>query len=59
MLRVDGGRGFTGSNPIPNECEHVLRGGAWNYFSQGLRATNRVHHAARFRATMAGFRCAL
>jgi formylglycine-generating enzyme required for sulfatase activity len=58
MLRVDGGRGFTGSNPIPNECEHVLRGGAWNYFSQGLRATNRVHHAARFRATMAGFRCA-
>jgi serine/threonine-protein kinase len=57
-LRADGGKGFTGSNPIPNECEHVLRGGAWNYFSQGLRATNRVHHPARFRATMAGFRCA-
>lgn len=57
-LRRDGGQGFTGTNPIPNECEHVLRGGAWNYFPQGLRASNRVHHPGRFRATMAGFRCA-
>lgn len=57
-LRDDGKRGFTGSNAIPSECEHVLRGGAWNYFAQGLRSTNRVHHPARFRATMAGLRCA-
>jgi formylglycine-generating enzyme required for sulfatase activity len=50
--------GFTGSNPIPTECEHVLRGGAFNYSRTGLRATNRVHHPGRFRLVMSGFRCA-
>jgi len=51
--------GFTGSNPIPDECEHVLRGGAFNYDPYGLRASNRVHHPGRFRLVMSGFRCAL
>jgi formylglycine-generating enzyme required for sulfatase activity len=50
--------GFTGSNPIPTECERVLRGGAFNYPSEGLRATNRVHHPARYQLVMSGFRCA-
>jgi formylglycine-generating enzyme required for sulfatase activity len=57
-LRRSGKTGFTGSNPIPTECEHVLRGGAFNYAGPGLRSSNRVHHAARFRLVMAGFRCA-
>lgn len=57
-LRRQGKQGFTGTNPIPTECEHVLRGGAFNYFPYGLRSTNRVHHAGRFRIAMAGFRCA-
>lgn len=57
-LRARGLQGFTGSNPIPTECERVLRGGAFNYEPSGLRATNRVHHPARYRMLMAGFRCA-
>ena len=57
-LRQNGKKGFTGANPIPTECEHVLRGGAFNYAGPGLRASNRVHHAARFRLVMSGFRCA-
>jgi formylglycine-generating enzyme required for sulfatase activity len=57
-LRSQGLQGFTGSNPIPHVCEHVLRGGAFNYDANGLRATNRVHHPAHFRLVMAGFRCA-
>ena len=57
-LRADGNQGFTGSNPIPDECEHVLRGGAFNYDAFGLRSTNRVHHPARFHLVMSGFRCA-
>lgn len=57
-LRAKGQQGFTGSNPIPHECEHVLRGGAFNYDAFGLRATNRVHHPGRFKIVMAGFRCA-
>jgi formylglycine-generating enzyme required for sulfatase activity len=57
-LRKRGQKGFTGSNPIPKECERVLRGGAFNYPGSGLRASNRVHHPARFRLVMAGFRCA-
>jgi len=57
-LRAHNLQGFTGSNPIPNECERVLRGGAFNYDAPGLRATNRVHHPARYRLLMAGFRCA-
>ncbi|HVW25686.1 MAG TPA: formylglycine-generating enzyme family protein [Polyangiaceae bacterium] len=57
-LRRSGRRGFTGSNPIPTECEHVLRGGAFNYTAEGLRATNRVHHPGRFRLIMSGVRCA-
>lgn len=51
--------GFTGANPIPDECERVLRGGAFNYPGHGLRATNRVHHPPRFRLVMSGFRCAV
>lgn len=58
QLRQEGKQGFTGSNPIPRICEHVLRGGAFNYDGPGLRATNRVHHPGRFRLVMAGFRCA-
>jgi len=57
-LRRSGRQGFTGSNPIPTECEHVLRGGAFNYDGEGLRATNRVHHPGRFRLVMSGVRCA-
>lgn len=57
-LKAGGRQGFTGSNPIPNECERVLRGGAFNYGGAGLRASNRVHHPGRFRLIMSGFRCA-
>jgi formylglycine-generating enzyme required for sulfatase activity len=57
-LRAEGKQGFTGSNPIPSTCEHVLRGGAYNYGAAGLRVTNRVHHPAAFRLLVAGFRCA-
>lgn len=57
-LRAKGIKGFTGSNPIPTECERVLRGGAFNYRGPGLRATNRAHHPPRFRLVVAGFRCA-
>jgi len=57
-LRAEGKRGFTGSNPIPTECEYVLRGGAFNYFPGGLRTTNRVHHEPTARLVMSGFRCA-
>jgi formylglycine-generating enzyme required for sulfatase activity len=58
-LRQKGTKGFTGSNPLPTECERVLRGGAFNYAGPGLRSSNRVHHPARFRLVMAGLRCAL
>jgi formylglycine-generating enzyme required for sulfatase activity len=51
-------QGFTGSNPIPTECEHSIRGGAYNFDPHGLRATNRVHHPGRFRIPMLGLRCA-
>jgi formylglycine-generating enzyme required for sulfatase activity len=57
-LRRAGKRTFTGSNPIPTECEHVLRGGAFNYGAEGLRATNRVHHPGHFHLIMSGVRCA-
>lgn len=56
-LRRSKTRGFTGSNPIPTECERVLRGGAWNYAARGLRSSNRVHHAHHFRINVAGIRC--
>ncbi len=57
-LRRTGKQGFTGTNPIPVECEHVLRGGAYNYRASGIRASNRVHHPGSFRIAVAGFRCA-
>jgi formylglycine-generating enzyme required for sulfatase activity len=57
-LRVTGVRGFTGSNPLPDSCERVLRGGAWNYGAAGLRVTNRVHHGPGYRINVAGLRCA-
>jgi formylglycine-generating enzyme required for sulfatase activity len=57
-LRKEGKQGFTGSNPIPQGCDRVLRGGAWNYDGPGLRSTNRVHHPGHFRLVMTGFRCA-
>jgi formylglycine-generating enzyme required for sulfatase activity len=58
QLRRENKEGFTGTNPIPKECDTVLRGGAFNYFPWGLRASNRVHHQAAWRMIMAGFRCA-
>jgi formylglycine-generating enzyme required for sulfatase activity len=57
-LRRLGKQGFTGSNPIPIECEHSIRGGAYNYDAHGLRVTNRVHHPGRYRIPMLGLRCA-
>ncbi|MFO0756118.1 MAG: formylglycine-generating enzyme family protein [Byssovorax sp.] len=57
-LRAHHKQGFTGSNPIPTECEHVLRGGAFNYPAAGLRSSNRVHHPARYHLVMSGMRCA-
>lgn len=57
-LRRRGLQGFTGSNPIPTQCERVIRGGAFNYGGPGLRSTNRVHHPGRYRLIMTGFRCA-
>jgi formylglycine-generating enzyme required for sulfatase activity len=57
-LRREGRQGYTGSNPIPTECEHSIRGGAFNYDGPGLRSTNRVHHPGYFRIVMLGFRCA-
>ncbi|MBX3205301.1 MAG: SUMF1/EgtB/PvdO family nonheme iron enzyme [Labilithrix sp.] len=57
-LRAEGKQGFTGTNPIPTECEKAIRGGAYNYPGPGLRSTNRVHHPARFKLRMTGFRCA-
>jgi formylglycine-generating enzyme required for sulfatase activity len=58
QLQREGKQGFTGSNPIPDECEHNLRGGAFNYDAFGLRSSNRVHHPGRFRLIMSGMRCA-
>jgi formylglycine-generating enzyme required for sulfatase activity len=57
-LRRQNKQGFTGSNPIPTECEHSIRGGAYNYDPDGLRATNRVHHPGKYRIPMLGLRCA-
>ena len=57
-LRAAGREGFTGTNPIPRACDHVLRAGAFNYFEWGLRGSNRVHHPGHWRMIMAGFRCA-
>jgi len=57
-LRANNRQGFTGTNPIPTSCERVLRGGAFNYPANGLRATNRVHHPGDWRLLMAGARCA-
>jgi formylglycine-generating enzyme required for sulfatase activity len=57
-LRKTKQQGFTGKNPIPTVCERVLRGGAFNYDAQGLRASNRVHHPEDWRMLVAGFRCA-
>lgn len=57
-LRRQHKQGFTGSNAIPTECERSIRGGAYNYMASGLRASNRVHHAASYRLPVLGFRCA-
>ena len=57
-LRRNKRQGYTGTNPIPSECERVLRGGAFNYHARGLRASNRVHHPGTWRLLVAGFRCA-
>jgi formylglycine-generating enzyme required for sulfatase activity len=58
QLRREGKEGYTGSNPIPTECERSIRGGAYNYDANGLRSTNRVHHPGRFHLLMTGVRCA-
>ena len=57
-LRQKKQQGYTGTNPIPSECERVLRGGAFNYHAKGLRSSNRVHHPGTWRLLVAGFRCA-
>ncbi len=57
-LRREGREGYTGSNPIPRECERSIRGGAYNYDAFGLRSTNRVHHPPTFHLRMTGIRCA-
>ncbi len=57
-LRRKGSHGYTGTNPIPTECERALRGGAFNYGGPGLRSSNRVHHPGPFRLVMSGVRCA-
>lgn len=57
-LRAQHKQGYTGSNPIPTECEKSIRGGAYNYPGNGLRSTNRVHHPPKFRLRMTGMRCA-
>lgn len=57
-LRAENKKGFTGSNPIPTECEKSIRGGAYNYPAGGLRSTNRIHHPPSFKLRMTGLRCA-
>lgn len=57
-LRAEGKQGFTGTNPIPTECEKSIRGGAYNYPAHGLRSSNRIHHPAKFKLRMTGVRCA-
>ena len=57
-LRTENKQGFTGSNPIPTECEKSIRGGAYNYPAGGLRSTNRIHHPPSFKLRMTGLRCA-
>jgi formylglycine-generating enzyme required for sulfatase activity len=57
-LRAENKQGFTGSNPIPTECEKSIRGGAYNYPAGGLRSTNRIHHPPSFKLRMTGVRCA-
>ena len=57
-LRSENKQGFTGSNPIPTECEKSIRGGAYNYPAGGLRSTNRIHHPPSFKLRMTGLRCA-
>ena len=49
---------FTGSMGIPDNCQRVLKGGAWNYWPAGLRSSNRVHHEPEGRYPVSGFRCA-
>ena len=58
QLHRDGRQGFTGSNPLPTDCEKSIRGGAYNYDADGLRSTNRVHHPGNFKLLMTGLRCA-
>lgn len=57
-LRSEGKQGYTGTNPIPTECERSIRGGAYNYDADGLRSTNRVHHPGTYKLLMTGGRCA-
>ncbi|MFO0666099.1 MAG: SUMF1/EgtB/PvdO family nonheme iron enzyme [Polyangiaceae bacterium] len=57
-LHREGRQGFTGSNPLPTDCEKSIRGGAYNYDADGLRSTNRVHHPGNFKLLMTGMRCA-
>lgn len=57
-LRRQHKQGYTGTNPIPTECEVAIRGGAYNMPAEALRSSNRVHHPGTFRLQMTGFRCA-
>lgn len=57
-LRRHDDQSFTGAMGIPALCQRVLRGGAWNYWPDGLRSSNRVHHEPTGRFPVSGFRCA-
>jgi formylglycine-generating enzyme required for sulfatase activity len=57
-LRHRNDNSFTGAMGIPTQCQRVLRGGAWNYWPDGLRSSNRVHHEPTGRYPVSGFRCA-
>jgi eukaryotic-like serine/threonine-protein kinase len=48
------------SNPTgPNMSKYrVLRGGAWNYYKEDIRTTNREKYSPNIHANNIGFRCA-
>ncbi len=57
LLRKKGLQGFTGKNPIPNECERVLRGAptttAWRCCARRIECTTRRRFALPWRGFVA------